>query len=270
AADQVCDTPPDYNFGFAANGCRFTQQIRDPNNELVVTQEKNQMGYFNNCDEYFFTEGQYTRMFTSLMSASRSYVRLIYNPITAAIADKPIIVDLPAVIPTYNNVFIQWTPVPGATHYLVEFTDGRSYRYSIQSGTSVRTFDLEANRNYFVRVRPFNEYFTNTQTEIRTFRTGNILSSTSNNEDDQFLIDLIGNPISKGNRDIQFNIYSTMNFPATVKLFDVQGKLIRIENKQIESGTVLHSIPTSNLNTGLHILSVESEYGRITKKLIIY
>jgi hypothetical protein len=269
AADQICDTSPDYNFGFGANGCNYTTQIKDPNNDLVVVDKFNQMGYFVRCQDLKFTSGQNQRMINSIMSPTRNYVRVNYNPVTSSITEKPTIIDLPAVISTYNNVFVQWKPVQGATHYLVEFTDGRSYRYSIQNGSSVRVFDLEANKNYFVRIRAFNEYFTETLTEFKSFKTGNILSSVTDNKNDRFDIDVIGNPISKGNQNIQFNIYSTMSFTGTIKLFDVQGRMIHIENKQIENGTVLHQISTSNLNAGLHILSFESEYGRITKKLLI-
>lgn len=270
AADQVCDTPPDFNFGFTANGCNFTQQIRDPNNELIVTQKENQMSYFNDCAKYVFTEGQATRMNNSLQSTSRSYVRLPYIPTTTPITQSPSFIDLPAVIPTYNNVFIQWTPVEGATNYLVEFIEGRSsYRYAIQNGSSIRARDLEANKTYFVRIRAFNEYFTDTRTEIRTFRTGNILSSVINNENDRFSIDLLGNPVNKQSEFIQFNVNSTMSFPAALKLYDVNGRLIHIESTNIESGSSLFRIPASNLNTGLHILAIESEYGITTKKILI-
>jgi hypothetical protein len=269
AADQVCDTPPDFNFGFNANGCNFTQQIRDPNNELVVTQKENQMSYFNNCAKYLFTEGQTTRMNNSLQSNSRSYIRLPYVPTTTPITQLPSFIDLAAVVPTYNNVFIQWTPVEGATNYLVEFTDGRSYRYAIQNGSSIRARDLEANKTYFVRVRAFNEYFTDTRTLFGTFKTGNILSSVINNENDRFSIDLLGNPINKQSEFIQFNVNSTMSFPAALKLYDVNGRLIHIESTNIESGSSLFRIPASNLNTGLHILAIESEYGITTKKILI-
>jgi hypothetical protein len=269
AADQLCDTPPDYNFGFTANGCNFNQQIKDINNELIVTQKENQMSYFNNCSKYVFTSNQITRMSNSLMSTSRSYIRLNYTPNTAAITGTPSFVNLQALIPTYNNVLIQWTPVENATNFVVEITDGRSTRTSIQNGTSLRATDLEANKTYIVRVRPFNEYFTDTKILIGTFKTGNVLSSVNNDELDMLKVDLIGNPVFKGSQDILFNINSTMNFDAAIKVFDVQGKMIHIETKRIENGTFLHRIPATQLSTGLHILSIESEYGRIVKKIMI-
>lgn len=269
SADQLCDTPPDYNFGFTANGCNFTQQIRDINNELIVTQKENQMSYFNNCAKYVFTPNQITRMTNSLMSTSRSYIRLNYTPNTNPITATPTFVNLQALIPTYNNVLIQWTPVENATHYVVEFTDGRSTRTSIQGGTSLRSTELEANKTYIVRIRPFNEYFTDTKILLGTFRTGNILSSVKNDESDMLKVDIVGNPVHKANQDILFNINSTMNFEASFKVFDVQGKMIHLESKKIENGTYLHRIPTSNMSTGLHILSIESEYGRVIEKIMI-
>ena len=269
AADQLCDTPPDYNFGFTANGCNFNQQIRDINNALIETQKDNQMGYFNNCAKYVFTPNQITRMTNSLMSTSRSYVRLNYVPNTNPITTIPTFVNFQAVIPTYNNVVLQWTPVPNATHYIVEITDGRSTRTMIQNGTSIRSTELEANKSYFIRVRPFNEYFTDTRILIGTFKTGNILSSVTSDEMDMLKVDVLGNPVTVGNQEIMFNIHSTMEFNAAFKLFDAQGKMNYIETKKVENGTFLHRIPTNNLNQGLHILSIESEYGRIIKKIMI-
>ncbi|HMX40450.1 MAG TPA: hypothetical protein PKD78_08985, partial [Saprospiraceae bacterium] len=64
AADRVCDTPPDYNFGLidTDNNCKYEgsggQFAKDPLGVVVNPMEENMMGYFNGCNPFAFTPNQ--------------------------------------------------------------------------------------------------------------------------------------------------------------------------------------------------------------------
>ena len=55
--DFICDTPPDYGFGFGWAECEYTLETQDPNGDLVDPDETNYMSYFLRCqlnDYHFF------------------------------------------------------------------------------------------------------------------------------------------------------------------------------------------------------------------------
>ena len=58
AGDYICDTPPDYNFGFGWPNCNYTAQTMDPCGDVVDPMETNFMSYFLSCSEYEFTPDQ--------------------------------------------------------------------------------------------------------------------------------------------------------------------------------------------------------------------
>ena len=62
SADRICDTPPDYNFGFGAGGCSWNSTLRDRKGDVIDPQENNIMSYFGDCDEYVFSDGQVSVM----------------------------------------------------------------------------------------------------------------------------------------------------------------------------------------------------------------
>ncbi|MCB9327234.1 MAG: hypothetical protein H6572_00940 [Lewinellaceae bacterium] len=126
AADGFCDTPPDYNFGITSNGCNYTYQVYDSNDDLIIPQKNNFMSYFNDCSTYVFTDEQTQAMKNSFYGDQRDFLRREYvMPDTTMISTTIQFTNPTAgsTVPTYNAVTIEWNPVDGATDYLLKLPE---------------------------------------------------------------------------------------------------------------------------------------------------
>jgi hypothetical protein len=266
ASDQICDTPPDYGFG--SSTCTFNLNVLDPNGEKVEPMKENQMSYFARCANFVFTAEQMNRMNNNIYSNGRNNIRNGYIPNATPITVLPTITGPAAVVNTYNNVLATWTAVAGATHYFIEITDGRTNFSQIVNTNSLRVTTLLPNTNYFIRVRAFNEGFTDTNTALLLFKTGNVLSSVDEKELVKFNLEVIPNPVTKG-REILVNVTSRESSEAVVTLFDVQGRLHANRNINLLSGDQQISLSTDGLTPGVYVLKINSKEGYRSSKVSI-
>lgn len=278
AGDYVCDTPPDYNFGFYANGCTYNAGAQDPLGEVVVPDKYNFMTYFDRCerDDYHFSDAQQQLMRIDLESNSRAYIRLDEMPSFAPI-EQQITLELPDwndLVPTYNAVQLDWSDVPAATHYLIEIDRIPSFSLQpkafVTEASEIMLTTLQANRTYYWRVRPFNAYYTCVPTsDVRTFTTGDVATSTQNIRQ---LNDwkIIQNPIQR-NTGIKFAFNISEQFEATILLCDLAGqKLFEINKQRFNAGDNLLSIPTEQLSPGVYFLTLQTAEGRLTEKIVVH
>ena len=173
AGDLICDTPPDYNFGFGWNDCNFTQEIMDPTGTVVDPMESNIMGYFLDCDpeEYEFTPMQEALVLIDLNNTP--YLQSDYVPSQQEITGvaTPLSPINSEVTPAFNTVELVWTAVEGANHYFLEISEVPSFNMSFSRhavtvfGTSKWIDDFcVAGKSYWWRVRPVNEVYTCAET----------------------------------------------------------------------------------------------------------
>lgn len=268
AADQLCDTPPDYNFGITINNCVFGKIILDKNLDTIKTMKDNQMSYFSECPSYQFTENQETRMRTNFNNSLRSYIRSSYVPVTDTLPATSVI-TLPKAgtkVDVYNNVYFEWVD-QGASYYLLEIKNSNEYYYYFVTGNSKEVLDLLPNKLYVWSVRAFHDGFTGTTSPQTNFRTGNLMTDT----DDETLaqnIKVFPNPVKKG-QSLFINLTVSSNNAYKIELIDATGKSVLQRQQEVVAGENNILLPTADLAAGMYLVTISGNDGVVSKKLII-
>jgi hypothetical protein len=274
AADEICDTPPDYNFGLINNGCVYSGGARDPLGIVVNPMEENYMGYFNGCD-YAFTQDQMDIMNADLNSASRNYLDNNFVPVATDINTPTDLLSAPAQASTteyYNSVTLEWQSVPGATHYLLELDIIPSFGTSgaqtfIETGTSKLMTTLQPNKTYYWRVKPFNLNVGCAAARSQNFKTSTVALSTVEIEG-LTAWQLSPNPV-KGNTAV-LSLQTERSLEASVRITDAAGRTVSIQHGiSFPQGESTYELRTEGLANGLYFVSLESGQGRNVRKLSI-
>lgn len=283
AGDRLCDTPPDYNFGFGwGGGCDYTNSVMDPCGVEVDPMEDNFMSYFLSCSEYQFTDDQKNVMRMDLDDriaafAGQRKLDVSYDPIRTEIT-SPAVHTFPedgSVIDFFNVVTLNWQAVEGATHYLIEVDrfntfDFDEFDFVVEGQTSVTIENvLDDNRVYHWRVIPFNEGYGGAPiADSWSFRTGSNPSAVEEVEEIGALT-IQPNPV-KANQDINIELKATTSFEATISLFNITGQLVTSKAHQFVSGTSNTTLSTDNLSAGLYMMSIQTPDGGVrTEKVVI-
>ena len=278
AGDLICDTPPDYNFGFGWPDCNFTLSIADQHGEIVHPMEENLMGSFiaNNCvaDDFTLTP----------MQIDLIHVYLDELPPFATTTDEPLIGTPNPISPeegevteTYDNLYFEWEAVQGATKYILEIGISSSLNTSLPyasfeiTGTNSAIISADfitANKKYYWRVRAFNQLHTcMTNAQISSFRTG-IISNAPNITEVEYL-GILPNPI-KNNDLITIKAISSNTFEANIQLFDVKGCQIgQTLQYDFPLGQTQIQLPYQTLQSGLYFLKITNAHQQITKKVMV-
>lgn len=276
AADEICDTPPDYNFGFIASSCaNYTGGAKDPLGIVVDPMENNYMSYFNNCSAYAFTQDQMDIINADLDSPTRNYLDNTFSPVATDITTPADLLVAPAngtTQPYYNNVLLEWQAVPGATHYLVDIdivsTFGTNFSQTfIETGTTKLLTNLSPTKTYYWRVKPFNYYVGCAAFKTRNFKTPATALSTLDIEG-LSAWQISPNPVS--GEIAHLNIVAENGFEASVRVTDAAGRTVSIQhNLSIPQGESSVEIQTAGLANGLYFVSLESGNGRDVRKLSV-
>lgn len=270
AGDRICDTPPDYNFGAARNGCSYNTVIKDPNGEVIPIMENNYMSYFANCPDFQFTEGQRNAMRNNFALPSRNYLRYDYVPLMDTISELVTIIS-PASnqrIETYNYVTFEWLPVTNATRYYIEITDGRELTKAIASGTSYTFTTLKANKSYIVKIRPYSEGFTDTKNRIISFRTGNLMTATTEITGANRYLKVVPNPVQNGN-NIKIEVDAGGNGDHLVEVFNMMGQLLSSKRFNFDYGKNTILLDDIKTQAGVHFVRIRGNKHDLTQKFII-
>lgn len=272
AGDFLCDTPADYNFGLFDNGdCIYNYNCMDPSGNSMDPMENNFMSYFGNCASYVFTEEQEGLVAADL--ASRSILDTDFTPIATEIEGVPTLnypVDGENV--AYNTVAFNWTPVDGADRYILEYDIDQNFSLLAQEiivwGTykSVEGPFLE-NKEYFWRVRPLNAYYGCTSySEKGTFMTTDAVAVKEVQEVNAFQV--MPNPVAAGN-DLQVNLDVNTGFDGQVILRSLDGRTIFAKEMAFATGSNVEFIPTQNLSAGIYMVSIVTQTGVSTKRVVV-
>lgn len=279
AADRICDTPPDYNFGYSASSCSWKTKVYDKNDSLIVPMENNYMSYFLSCREYQFTEGQKDIMKANLLlprynNNDRSFLQSGYVPTSDTIShDFEILSPVKnSTTETYDFVELDWEDAAGATAYYVEVNvfdtrTGKVDFYARRTTESKLDLDYLSKGNFVSwTVMPYNESRAGAPFKTSTFTTG----STSDVEDENALsqLQLIPNPASAGG-EVYLDFYSTSSDNGTIIVSDMQGRTISSQSLSINQGNNRIDIDTNNMNQGIYLIQVNTPKGRQVKKLTI-
>ncbi len=268
AADQLCDTPPDYNFGITLNNCVFGKIVLDKNMDTIRPMKDNQMSYFSECASYQFTENQEARMRSNYNNSLRSYIRSSYVPVTDTLPATSVIIQpkAGAKADVYNNVVFDWEDQE-ATYYLLEIKNSNEYYYYFVTETSKEVTDLLPNKLYVWSVRAFHDGFTGTTSPQTPFRTGNVMTATKDiNSNAAFK--LVPNPVKRGNT-AEIRIASVSSDNGLLTIVDVSGKMVKKSILPLTAGEQSVLLPVSDLSSGIYFVVINSTTGSFTQKLII-
>lgn len=277
AGDRLCDTPADFNNGFGWNNCSFTLNVLDPQGNTITPDERNYLGYFLDCpdDEYYFSNQQIEAMEADLASVSRNFLRLDPVPDYVEIDSEStnISPEQSETYEAYNNVEFVWEEVPGATSYVLEIDRISSFSLNpvrlVTSGTSVIVNELDPERLYYWRVRPFNAHFTCTSnSDITSFRTGTgAVSTTTPSFVESFTV--APNPVLAQN-ELQIQLSTEKAFTGQIDLLDINGRSTNIrEQHQFAIGQQRFTIELSDLPNGIYLLRMQTQAGSITQKVVL-
>ncbi len=277
AGDGICDTPPDYNFGFGWSGCTpYTGGAQDPTGVLVDPMENNFMSYFIGCNPYQFTQGQIDVVKQNLDLSSRNYLDNTYSPVGENVESPDDLILNPPnneTVPFYNSVKLEWLPVTGASHYLVEIDRTSGYgspsaQLFIMTETSKELYNLAPNTTYYWRVRPFNYSSSCAVVKQRILKTNDIASDLNEINYVQD-IKLAPNPVENGG-SATLSLNAAKAFEANVTMVDALGRQVAdLGTKRFESGENLTEIPTESLANGLYFVVLESDLGRNVMRLAV-
>ena len=274
SGDFICDTPPDYNFGFGWGCTEYDAGTMDPNGDVVDPMEINVMAYFIGCAEYEFTNTQKNLIRVDYQSSSRSYLRTGYVPNRDTVLNDvnynyPIEGEETA---AYNYVEFDWDDVEGADQYLLIIDRFSSFtltpkRYIVDESEFVLE-DLEANRTYYWRVWPFNESQTGAGWgETESFLTGVSSGVIQIASVEDFSI--FPNPVSNGT--LTLALRSTESFEADIRVLDLAGRVVfNSRNQHVTAGGQWSfDIDTESYTNGLYVVQLVSESGVVTAKFSV-
>ena len=280
AGDFICDTPPDYNFGFgwSKDGDRcanYDAGVKDPNGIEVDPMENNFMGYFIGCDEYVFTPGQIDVMTADYNSSARNYIRRSYVPNLNDISEVPVLSSPinDEITEGYNKVTLDWEGVPNADRYLVQIDRLPDFSFSPEEqvvfGTSAIFLDLDPDKFYYWRVFPFNEYETSAGfTQNERFRTGNDIVSASYIEGVKNWF-ISPNPLVNSNQ-LNLSLNTDEAFEADIKLFNLTGQQIQaLPQQSFEIGQNNIQIQVGDLPKGIYVVTIQTADAILNKRLVI-
>ncbi|MCB9330451.1 MAG: T9SS type A sorting domain-containing protein [Lewinellaceae bacterium] len=275
AADKICDTPPDYNFGLYASSCSYNGGAKDPGNVDVVPMANNMMGYFNDCSNYVFTNQQKSVMMADLNSSARNYLDNNYTPPSEEINTPTDLLVSPgsgATVPYYDEVLVEWQDLPEATWYLLEFDFVSTYAtpyaqsFMVNSNSKLVT-TLLPNRTYYWRVRPINEYVTCAAVRQRTLKT----PGTSAVRDIEGLTawQIAPNPVRNGGNANLF-VQAEQSFDANIRVFTTTGQeVLNLPKVHFENGDNKIEVPLSKLGNGLYMVMLQTREGQAVRKLSV-
>ncbi len=272
AGDMICDTPPDYGFGFTCNCCRMTFDVWDRNGDKIEPMIDNVMSYSDGCMPYRFSEEQVTVMHADIASARRTYLRTgevnTYDPIvTETVIHEPIFGDR---IETYNGVNIEWEAVANAEAYIIRI-EGSNADNNVEvqlTETQYYAEELEPNDTYFVSVYPISKFGINcaANASVTLFETG---SGTTNIEEiENGTIEIFPNPVSKG-QSIKLVNNLTSTEDSSLRIIDLSGKVLHSTKLISSNRTQEINISKLNLDSGIYLVEIENNSQQIIKRIIV-
>ncbi len=275
AGDGFCDTPPDYlSFRWNCNAGDISDPVLDPTGAEFEVDGTLFMSYSNDGCMNRFSDEQIDAMRANVQFARPNLLNTEtpYSPITDADI-FPLYPEDAEFVPTYDNITFEWEPVVNADWYYLEIAldadfDLVLYKYLVES-SSFTTLELKKNRDYYWRVTPFNNQYTCDvePSTIFTFQTGEVTNVKTIESINNFKV--FPNPIDRGQSII---LQATAeSFTSTqVMVTDASGKQIISQAWDIGTGNNNLEIETSNLESGIYIVSIVTEEGVINRRIAVY
>jgi len=247
AGDQLCDTPPDYNFGLAwDNRCPlFDLNVQDRNRDTIIPQQNN------------------------FMSARKSSIRTGFTPNQANIANTLELIspDNNTTAPAYNGVLLQWTEVANASTYFIKVKSGQQEIIRFTDKTEIYITEMLPNKTYTWSVTPYNERNTCANKKTNILKTNDVTTSTL---DPDFIesATMYPNPVKFG-EDIHLDIESSSSQDGILSVYSITGARVYQQAQALKTGLNQITLDLNHIKSGLYMLSLATSEGNIDRKIII-
>ena len=271
AGDMICDTPPDYNFGFSWDrACpTFRTVVLDRNSDTIVPMQNNYMSYFLGCAPYEFTQDQVNVIIEDYNSNRRSNIRNDYVPNENLINEEIELVSPQnnTTADFFNGIELIWSEVPHAESYYLNITGGGDDFRIITNQPTYFMTELAPNAIYTWSVTPFNEIGGCGIKKSAILRTNDVETGTIDPAIDGS-ITLSPNPSFRG-ENLRVNIKSEETIAASYLMIDMNGKTLLNKTININQGINTLDLDIKNHAQGVYLFSIISEKGVSTQKLVI-
>ena len=274
AGDFLCDTPPDYGFGWLDYTCNYTGGAKDPKGALVEPMEHNQMGSFvNGCYPYAFTADQANMMYADYTKPRRNYINSNYIPNTTQITTQATLLtpENNSSSNSSSGVVLDWNDVPYADYYLLEVS--RTSNFSQLNQTYIVTLSqkelpaLTPDKNYFWKVTAFNEGAScvdNLTSSKWKFKAGPLANS---NIVEINTWDVTPNPTSASNLKLAIDLNKALDI--TAQLVSINGQVLFSNDLKITTGKQVITMPDTKVSNGTYFLRLISKDGMETRRVVI-
>lgn len=273
AADQICDTKPDYiSYRWSCDANKMATIIhKDPNGVTFRSDATPYMSYSSDECQTRFTPLEIAKMRNVLKTTKKN---LLYNQTPKAkLSELATLLIAPAnnLILAPNAITFEWEKVQFAENYILQVSRSSSFSFieveEVLSATT-KTLDLESERTYYWRVRPFNSHYANTPWATKnTFKT----SSLSNVQSLAAIESMSISPNPLTNNDLlQLNIKSAESFDVNITLINMAGQVLLKQKNTLQSGENSITLTPNSLAKGMYIVEVSNEKGKNISKVIYF
>jgi Fibronectin type III domain/Pregnancy-associated plasma protein-A len=275
AGDYICDTPPDYisNRWTCTNGT--SQPMLDPNGQTFSVDGTNYMSYSNDACMSKFTTGQGDQMRTyglTQLADVMTTTPTTYLPTSVVSNLLPRHNDT---VLTTNSAQLTWQRDPNATAYLIEVSLQNTFitvsMSKISTDTTYLLTGLQPNRRYNWRVRAINNEFTcrNPNVVATKFWTAPLVG-TENTIAANIGLSAQPNRVERGSTTtVQWNDLNGQSGKAVLRISNAAGQVLQTQTILKNDASELN-IDTTNLPTGIHYITLQTEQGLAQCKIVVF
>ncbi len=272
AGDRICDTGPDYlSISWDCNEDNLSPQLQiDPFGAGFRSDATNFMSYSTDRCQLSFSPSQVEIMRTYaivfryvFLRSSDDYQSVTKDPVTNLRPSEKKKV-------AFQSIDLSWDPHPGATHYLVQISRFPFFPTVdlefVVNETQVNIGDLEVDRRYYWRIKPFNDFdvcapFTFSLDGFETVQSVGVHQLGPNNQ-----IEIFPTLISPQSEEIQMHLQISDIRELRIGLFDVFGKLHF--SARYHGSEEFIPISTQQLLPGSYFLQILTEKGSFIQKFV--
>ena len=272
AADNICDTKPDYlsnRWDCNAQGNSLLVQ-KDPTGATFVSDGTLYMSYADDKCQNRFSDEQIAIMRAHLLTKKASW--LVFEPQHEPVTDVPVLIspineqNAPA-----TGALLQWTRVPGATHYIVQASRLSSFPLKEVEMVVADTFaiigDVQANVTFFWRVRPFN--YSSTCTSFSPAQKFRAVPVTSLNNVSVAGWHCYPTLLAPGQQLTVEAPAEWLNQSGQFRVYDVAGRLLWQETLPFSARNINLNLPSANWNNGLYFVTCQGPTGLARQTIVL-
>lgn len=273
AADGFCDTPPDYlSARWNCNNSNQSTSVQtDPNGVQFVSDGTLIMSYSADECQSRFSDEQIAAMQANLLDEKP---HLLYNQEPGiALSSEPLVLYAPieGEVAQFDEVYFDWEEIEGATSYFVQVSRFASFNVIEEYTTDTNSLvvnDLQNNKTYYWRVKPYNAYsFCTVFSETGTFETGEVTNVRQLSETSSLLV---YPNLLQDHQAVNLQLEALIGFQLNAQLVNSVGQVITQDQFQIHSGLNQFQFTwNQKLADGTYFLKLSNASEVVFEKIIV-